>query len=237
MMLETERLCVSYGRIVGITEVSVRVPVGSIIALVGANGAGKSTFMNAVAGLLPIRSGRIRFEGNDITSLSPERRAREGLSLVPEDRGILTDLTVGENLKLACASGRSDRNGPFDEALSRFPILREFWARPAGALSGGQQQMLAIGRALVAQPRLLLLDEPSLGLAPVIVDELFRTIADLRASGTTIILVEQFARRAIQISDYAYVMKNHVVVAEGPPEKFAEEQVLNKAYLGESIDE
>lgn len=160
-----------------------------------------------------------------------------GLSLVPEDRGILTDLTVGENLQLARSSGRSDRDHPFDEALTRFPILKEFWARPAGALSGGQQQMLAIGRALVARPKLLLLDEPSLGLAPVIVDELFSAITDLRAAGSTIILVEQFARRAIQISDYAYVLKNHAVVEEGPPGKFADERVLNKAYLGGDADE
>lgn len=237
MMLETERLCVNYGRIVGIANVSIRVPEGTIVALVGANGAGKSTFMSAVAGLLPPKSGHIRFDGEEIGSLTPERRARKGLSLVPEDRGILTDLTVGENLQLARSSGRSDKAGPFEEALTRFPVLREFWSRPAGALSGGQQQMLAIGRALVAQPRLLLLDEPSLGLAPVVVDELFQAIADLRAAGTTIVLVEQFARRAIQISDYAYVMKNHVVVAEGRPEKFADERVLNKAYLGGDGDE
>ncbi|MBE2276744.1 MAG: ABC transporter ATP-binding protein [Rhodobacteraceae bacterium] len=236
-MLETERLCVNYGRIVGISDVSIRVQTGTIVALVGANGAGKSTFMSAVAGLLAPKSGAIRFDGEDVGALSPERRARKGMSLVPEDRGILTDLTVGENLQLARSSGRSDPARPFDEALARFPILKEFWARPAGALSGGQQQMLAIGRALVARPKLLLLDEPSLGLAPVIVDELFAAITDLRDAGSTIVLVEQFARRAIQISNYAYVMKNHCVVAEGPPAKFADEQVLNKAYLGGEADE
>ena len=236
MMLMTENLTVKYGSIVGISNVSIRVPERAIVSVVGANGAGKSTLMNAIAGLLPLAEGSIWFDNNDLKDLPPEARARLGLSLVPEDRGILTNLTVGENLQLALAAKRNVKRGDaFTVALELFPILTEFRNRRAGELSGGQQQMLAIGRALVANPRLLLLDEPSLGLAPIVVDELFEVYQTLVRSGVTIVLVEQFAQRAIAIADYAYVLKNHVVVAEGTPEYLKQWDALGNAYLGSEV--
>ena len=233
MILSTRALTVKYGGLIGIADVSVNIAAGTIVAIVGANGAGKSTFMKAVAGLLPPAKGQIIFDGADIGGMVPEKRARLGISLVPEDRGILINLSVGENLKLALSAGRNHMgDAAFDDALLCFPILKEFWSRPAGALSGGQQQMLAIGRALVTNPKLLLLDEPSLGLSPVVVDELFEVISGLRENGVTVALVEQFANRAIAIADYAYVMKNHEVVAEGTASDFADGSRMAATYLG-----
>ncbi len=233
MMLSTHDLTVNYGSLVGVSHISVTVQAAAIVAIVGANGAGKSTFLNAVAGLLPLAGGRIVFGGEDIGRMAPEYRARHGISLVPEDRGILVDLTVGENLALALST-RRNRKGrdAFEGALRCFPVLQEFWNRPAGALSGGQQQMLAIGRALVAKPTLLLLDEPSLGLSPVIVDQLFSVFGELRRGGMSIVLVEQYASRAIALADYAYVMKNHSIVAEGRADDFSDGSRLAAAYLG-----
>jgi len=236
MILTIDALTVKYGSVVGLSRVSLKVAEGTIVAVVGANGAGKSTLMNTVAGLLRPTEGSIFLDETNLEGLSPESRARMGLSLVPEDRGILTELTVIENLTLAFAARRGfKRSDAFEVAFDRFPMLKDFRHRRAGELSGGQQQMLAIGRALVATPRLLLLDEPSLGLAPVVVDQLFSVYRTLVESGVTIVLVEQFARRAIAISDYAYVLKNHIVVAEGTPAYFAQYGELGDAYLGREL--
>ena len=209
-MLEIAGLDVSYGGVSAVRRLSVEVGRGEIVGLIGPNGAGKSTTLHAVMGLVPARAGEIRLAGESLRGRSPEQVTRSGISLVPEGRRIFADLTVEENLRLGL-SGRRSREGAgedIESVYALFPIVREFSGRRAGALSGGQQQQLAIARALVARPDVLLLDEPSLGLAPKVVDIVFEALAAIRDRGITVLLVEQRAQRTVAFADRTYLMAN-----------------------------
>lgn len=228
-ILRVEKLRVAYGRVEAVHEVSFEADRGSLVTLVGANGAGKSSIINAISGILRPRSGRITFEGKNITRTPAHRLVRAGLVQVPEGRQILGTLTIEENLQLG---GWHSGRGGIGEVYDRFPVLAERRALPAGSLSGGEQQMLAIGRALVARPRLILLDEPSMGLAPRIVDEVFDVIREIRASGTTVVLVEQNARRALAAADHGYVLASGEIVHDGPAAELLADDRVVQAYLG-----
>jgi branched-chain amino acid transport system ATP-binding protein len=232
--LMVEGLAVSYGRTEALRGIDLGVAPGEVVCLIGANGAGKTTAMRALSGLLRPKAGRIVFEGRDITSWRPHRIAALGLLQVPEGRQVFSELTVGENLVLGgWAQPRgagADRRR--DSVLARFPRLAERIDQPAGSLSGGEQQMLALGRALMGAPRLLLLDEPSMGLAPLLVEEIFAVIAELKAEGTTILLVEQNASAALEVADRAYVLENGRIVLSGPVRDVATDPAVAAAYLG-----
>jgi branched-chain amino acid transport system ATP-binding protein len=233
-VLEVDDLHVRYGSIAALRGVSLAVREGELVALVGPNGAGKSTTLACIVGLVRPAGGTVRLDGKDLTRAAPEEIVRRGVSLVPEGRRIFTTLTVRENLVL----GASARTGPVDvdaelrAMVARFPALEPKLATPAGRLSGGEQQMLAIARALLGRPRLLLLDEPSLGLAPLIVDQIFATLQELRSDGTTILLVEQNAARAVEVADRAYVLKSGELTIEGRGAELAARADLVAAYLG-----
>lgn len=234
-MLEVSDLWVGYGAVWALRGVSISVGEGEIVALIGANGAGKSTLLNAVAGTVPVRTGRIRFEGETIVGLAPEEIARRGVSLMPEGRRIFRSLTVEENLRVA-ASWRSNREAvvrDLERVLDRFPILRERYRSSAGAMSGGEQQQLAIARALMADPRLLMLDEPSLGLAPRFVRMVMETLCDLRLEGHTILLVEQNVAEALRIADRVYVLQVGELRYAGTPDELRGSGIIELAYLGE----
>lgn len=233
-MLEIENVTTAYGGIIAVNNASLSVRQGQIVALIGSNGAGKSTLLNTISGILRPQSGRISFNGVDITALPPYRIARRGLLQVPEGRQVLGPLSVAENLNLGrMATG--ERSGGDDE-LQRiydlFPILRERRGLAAGQLSGGEQQMLALGRALMGRPRLLLLDEPSLGLAPTLVRQVFATLAALHRQGLTILLVEQNARRAMELSDFTYVIEHGAIVRAGKSEVLRGDPAVIAHYLG-----
>jgi branched-chain amino acid transport system ATP-binding protein len=232
-MLEVRDLHTYYGGIAALRGISFDVPRGSVVALVGANGAGKSTTLNTISGLLAPRRGTIHFEGRDLAGWRAERVAALGLVQVPEGRQVLAPLTVEENL-LVGAYTRRDRGIRDDLAgvYVRFPRLAERRAQIAGSLSGGEQQMLAIGRALMAKPKLLMLDEPSLGLAPLIVQEVFRVVAALKEQGATILLVEQNARKALAVADYAYVLEGGEIAQSGPAATLRDDPRILEAYLG-----
>jgi branched-chain amino acid transport system ATP-binding protein len=233
-MLEVRDISVCYGAIKALHGVTLSVPAGSIVTLIGCNGAGKSTTLRAISGLVRPSSGSITFEGRPISRLAPHEIVRLGIAQAPEGRGIFANLTVEENLQLG-ASARSDTAAiaqDHERALGLFPRLRERLAQNAGTLSGGEQQMLAIARALIARPRLLLLDEPSLGLAPQIVQTIFKIIRDINAAGTTILLVEQNAHMALQVAHRAYVLEVGRVVVEGSASELAHSDEIRKAYLG-----
>ncbi|HVQ92242.1 MAG TPA: ABC transporter ATP-binding protein [Mycobacteriales bacterium] len=232
-MLRVDQLTVHYGRIRAVREVSLRVEAGEIVGLLGPNGAGKSSTLAALAGSVPPAGGRVRLDGVDVTGEPADRMVRRGLTLVPEGRRIFGTLTVAENLAIG-ASARSDRAAvasDVDRELDRFPVLRRYYRTPAGRLSGGEQQQLAVARALLARPRLLLLDEPSLGLAPVLVDVIFDTIEQLRADGLTILLVEQNASRTVALADRCYVLRSGVLVAEAARGELHPDR-LGAIYLG-----
>ncbi|NWJ48442.1 MAG: ABC transporter ATP-binding protein [Chloroflexi bacterium] len=232
-MLIVENLHTYYGSIAALKGISLKVAEGSVVALVGANGAGKSTTLNSISGLLQPRSGYIRYKERDITGWRADSVAALGLVQVPEGRQILSPLSVEENLLLG-AYTRRDRgiNRDLEAIFTRFPRLKERRTQLAGLLSGGEQQMLAIGRALMAKPQLLMLDEPSLGLAPLIVQEVFSIISELKAQGSTILLVEQNARKALQVADYAYVLESGRVVKEGAAAQLQGDPTIVEAYLG-----
>lgn len=235
-MLTVENLSAGYGRSDVLQGVDLAVPKGKLVCIVGGNGAGKSTTMRAVSGMLAVTSGRVRFRGVDITNMSSYRIAALGLSHVPEGRRVFASLSVLDNLKLgAFRRSRTDRRSlsdDFDKVFSWFPRLRERRQQAAGTLSGGEQQMLAIGRALMAEPELILLDEPSMGLAPKLVEEVYRIIARLREEGRTILLVEQFANLALSVSDYGYVLENGRVVISGSGEEMLRNDRVREAYIG-----
>ena len=236
-MLEVSDLRVAYGQLEAVKGVSFRVPEGSIVTLVGANGAGKTTTLAAISGLLRPRAGRISFDGRDLARLGPHAIVRLGVVQVPEGRDILATMTVLENLELG-AYGRRDRTGirrDIGRMLERFPILGERRGLAAGSLSGGEQQMLAIARGLMARPKVFLLDEPSMGLAPQLVREVFRIVAELRAEGNTILLVEQNARKALAICDYAYVMESGRITLEGRGADLLGNDAMVSAYLGGTV--
>ena len=232
--LELVDLVVTYGRTEAVRGVSLVVPPGQVVTLIGANGAGKTTIMRTISGLLRPRSGRVRFDGADITGWAAHRIASAGLLQVPEGRQCFAELTVAENLTLGAylVPERVEIARRRDGVLARFPRLAERLEQLAGSLSGGEQQMLAIGRALMGAPRLLLLDEPSMGLAPLFVEEIFGIVASLKQEGTTILLVEQNASAALEIADEAYVLETGRVVLSGAASVVAEDSGVVAAYLG-----
>lgn len=236
-MLEIAKLSTGYAGIDVVHEVDLTVQAGEIVALIGANGAGKSTLIKTISGVLVQRAGEIRFEGERIGGLSPKARVRLGIAHVPEGRQVFPGLTVAENLRLgAYAQGRTVTDAELErrrtEVCARFPILLERLGEPAGNLSGGQQQMLAIARGLMAAPRLLLLDEPSLGLSPVLVEEIFRLVRGLKQRGLAIVLSEQNARMSLAISDRAYVIEMGRVVMSGTGKELLDKPEVAERYLG-----
>jgi branched-chain amino acid transport system ATP-binding protein len=231
-LLRVEALSVAYGAILALREVDFEVRPGEIVTLIGSNGAGKSTLMRTVSGLLRPRAGRIWFEGADITAERADRRVARGISQVPEGRRIFANLTVRENLQMGAYLRRGGDGAAFERALTLFPRLRERLGQSAGTLSGGEQQMLAIGRALMAQPRLLLLDEPSLGLAPLLVQQIFAIIREINVQGTTVVLVEQNARQALRVAQRAYVLETGAVTLAGAAPDLARDERVRRAYLG-----
>jgi len=232
-MIEVKEITVRYGGITALDRVSLAIPDGKMISIVGANGAGKSTTINAISGMAPLSGGKIIFEGRSL-AISPHLIARRGVVQVPEGRKIFSSITVKENLRLGAYMIRDRKR--IEENLKKvyriFPILEERQAQPGGTLSGGEQQMLAIARGLMSEPRTLLLDEPSLGLAPLMVLGIFKMIEALHRDGLTILLVEQNAQKALTIADYAYVLETGRMVAQGEGKKIAEDPVVKKAYLG-----
>ena len=233
-LLTIENLSVHYGAIRALHGVSISVEPGEIVTLIGANGAGKSTTLRAVSGLVKPSGGTITFDGKNLAGWAPHKILRLGLAQVPEGRGIFPNLTVDENLDLG-AFARTDRKnlgGDRERVFALFPRLKERLDQRAGTLSGGEQQMLAIGRALLARPRLLLLDEPSLGLAPQLVQTIFKIIREINASGTTIFLVEQNAHMALRVAHRAYVLEVGSVVMQGDARQLAASDEVKKAYLG-----
>ena len=233
-LLAVERLVVAYGRTAAVKGIDLTVAEGQVVCLIGANGAGKTTLMRALSGLLRPQSGRIRFGGTDITGFSAHRIAALGMRHVPEGRQIFAGLTVAENLAIGAwlEPAPAERARRQAQVLARFPRLRERLSQPAGSMSGGEQQMLALGRALMGAPRLLLLDEPSMGLAPLFVEEIFAIIADLRREGRTILLVEQNASAALEVADVAYVLETGRIVLQGKAAEVAHDPAVVAAYLG-----
>jgi branched-chain amino acid transport system ATP-binding protein len=231
-VLRVEDLRVSYGRVEAVRGVSFSADPGSLVTLVGANGAGKSSVINAVSGMLRPAGGRITFEGRDVTRTPAHHLVGRGLVQVPEGRQILATLTIEENLQMGAWHTRGRAQRAIDAVYDRFPVLARRRALPAGTLSGGEQQMLAIARALVAAPTVVLMDEPSMGLAPKIVDEVFRVIEEIRASGTTVVLVEQNARRALRAADHGYVLQSGEIVHSGPADRLLADERIVQAYLG-----
>jgi branched-chain amino acid transport system ATP-binding protein len=232
-MLELVDLDVRYGSVSAVRGLSLHVGQGEIVGLIGPNGAGKSTTLQAIMGMVPAHRGEIRLAGSSLRGKAPEAVARSGIALVPEGRRIFAELTVEENLRLGLA-GRHERDGAGDDIESvyaLFPIVKEFRRRQAGVLSGGQQQQLAIGRALVARPKLILLDEPSLGLAPKIVDVVFEALAEIRSRGITVLLVEQRAQRTVAFSDRTYLIANGELRLSLTPADAADTQAMVAAYL------
>ncbi|MBK9123047.1 MAG: ABC transporter ATP-binding protein [Chloroflexi bacterium] len=232
-LLEVSDLWVSYGMIAALRGVSFKLEEGQVVTLIGANGAGKSTTLNALSGLLRPSTGSIRFEGSELIGQRPDRIAAMGMVQVPEGRQVIANMSVAENLT---AGAHVRRDGRADEELAaiyaRFPRLNERRTQKAGLLSGGEQQMLAVGRALMMQPTLLMMDEPSMGLAPLLVKDVFRIIAEIKDRGISILLVEQNARQALAIADYAYVLERGKVVAEGTAAQLSNDPAILAAYLG-----
>jgi branched-chain amino acid transport system ATP-binding protein len=231
-LLDISGLSVAYGSFVGLRGASLTVAQGEAVALLGANGAGKTTLLRALIGVLPARAGTICLDGQPITALAPERRVRLGLGYAPEGRRVFAGMTVRENLDVACRGGTAERARRRGEIETMFPQLAEHSTRRAWQLSGGQQQMLAIGRALMTAPRLLLLDEPSLGLSPLLTAELLRSIRAISASGTAILLAEQNVAQALAICDRAYVLELGRIVATGAAAELAHSPVVHRAFLG-----
>ncbi len=229
--LDLEEVSVSYGAVRALDQVSLQVHEGTCVSLLGANGSGKSSLMRAVLGLLK-HEGRVHLDGADLTGMRPHRIARAGVSSVPEGRQVFGRLSVRENLLLGSRLGRRSESARLDEVLGRFPSIAGRLDESALLLSGGEQQMVALGRALVTEPKVLLMDEPSLGLAPLLIDEIFRVIAELRRSGVTILLVEQNATLALEVSDYAYVLQTGRVVAAGTAAEVSATSGIEDAYLG-----
>ncbi len=233
-MLSAARVEARYGEVVALWDVSLEVRPGELVAVVGPNGAGKSTLINAISGLVDVTRGEIRFDGTAITSIGPEARVRSGLVQCPEGRKLFPEMTVEENLLMGGYS-RPDRGAiaaSLDEIYRLFPILGERRRQVAQTLSGGQQQMVAIGRALMAKPRLLMLDEPSLGLAPIVVREVFALLKRIHAKGMTLLLVEQNVHQTLELADRAYVLENGRIALEGKARELLENEHMRSAYLG-----
>ena len=233
-MLEVRDLVVRYGQIEAVKGVSFRVEEGQVVALVGANGAGKTTTLGAISGLLRAHSGHILFRGQEISRWPSHRIVAGGIAQVPEGRAILAGMTVQENLELGASAGGARRHAPgeIDRMYARFPVLGERRGGLAGNLSGGEQQMLAIARALLLKPRLLLMDEPSMGLAPLLVREIFKIITELNAEGSTVLLVEQNSHKALGIAHYAYVLDRGKIALEGTGQELLHNEQVARTYLG-----
>lgn len=239
MLLEVRDLSVNYGHIEAIRDISFDVPEGSVVTLIGANGAGKSTTLKTISGLRRMRTGSIVYDGQDLAKVSADKRVQMGISQAPEGRGIFPGMTVRENLEMG-AYVRRNRSAAalapdFDRVLTLFPRLAERIKQPAGTLSGGEQQMVAIGRALMAQPRLVLLDEPSMGLAPKLIQQIFKIIEEINDQGTTVLLVEQNAAQALRRADYAYLLETGEIVRSGTGAELAGDPAVRAAYLGGDI--
>lgn len=235
-LLEVRDAVVHYGRIEALHGVSLAVHDGELVTLLGANGAGKTTLMRAISGLRPLSQGSVWFDGRDITRVKAHQRAIDGLVQAPEGRGVFPGMTVIENLEMGCYGRKFNSKAAHDErldwVLETFPRLAERRKQFGGTLSGGEQQMLAIGRALMARPRVLLLDEPSMGLAPMIISQIFGIIADINATGTTVLLVEQNAQQALSRSDRAYILETGSVTRTGPARELLADDSVRAAYLG-----
>ena len=233
-MLEVKNLEVYYGVICALKGIDFEVNQGEIVTLIGANGAGKTTTMQSVVGLIPKRSGIVTFDGHDITKTPCHKIVHYGMTQVPEGRRIFQELTVYENLLMGAYSVKNQSNfaEEIEAIYNRFPRLKERRNQIAGTLSGGEQQMLAMGRAIISHPKLLMLDEPSMGLSPLLVDQVFEIIKDINRDGTTILLVEQNAGKSLAISDRAYVLENGKIVLSGTGKELSESEMVKKAYLG-----
>jgi branched-chain amino acid transport system ATP-binding protein len=235
MILEVDEVTTRYGALTALHAVSIHVEQGELVALVGPNGAGKTTLLSSIVGLLRPSGGRVRFDGKDITGMDPAALVAAGLALVPERRRIFKDLSVADNLRLAGTTApKSIRKQRMDEMAELFPILRTKWDLSAGFLSGGQAQQLAVARALMSEPKVLLLDEPCLGLAPTMVDVIFDLLDQLRAQGRTVVVVEQQAQRVLGVADRGYVLRTGNIVAEGTGAELAGRSDLFETYIGGS---
>jgi branched-chain amino acid transport system ATP-binding protein len=234
MLLEARHLHVGYGDASAVWDVSLDVDAGEIVSVIGPNGAGKTTLINAIAGLLRCRSGELRFDGCDMNGVKAHDYCGHGIALVPEGRRLFVKMSVEENLELGCylRAARAARTQSLERVYNLFPILRDKRRQPTGELSGGQQQMVAIGRALMARPRVVLFDEPSLGLAPAIVDSIFAIIERVRGDGAAVLLVEQNVLKALETADRAYVLEQGRIVAQGLPADLLKQPHIREAYLG-----
>lgn len=233
-MLSAANLDVGYGDAPVLWDVNVTVGEGELVAVVGPNGAGKTTLVNALARLLPVRKGQIALAGRDVTRSSPQDVCDGGLAIIPEGRRLFVKMTVEENLELGCyrRAVRASRAQGLERVYAMFPILRERRHQIAGTMSGGQQQMVAIGRALMAQPKVILVDEPSLGLAPIVVEQVFEVLRDINSHGVSLLLIEQNVNKALEIARRAYVMENGRIVAEGTSQALLAQPEIRAAYLG-----
>jgi branched-chain amino acid transport system ATP-binding protein len=234
MLLEVRNLHVSYGDAPALWDATLEVAAGQVVAVVGPNGAGKSTLINAIAGILRARQGEIRLDGTDVAKIPGHRVCEHGIAIVPEGRRLFTHMSVLENLELGSyrAEARGSGEGSLEKVFSLFPILKERRHQIAGSMSGGQQQMVAIGRALMAQPRLLLMDEPSLGLSPAVVDDMFRIIRAINERGVAVLLVEQNIHKALEMAHHAYVIEQGRIVTSGKPDTLLGNPRIREAYLG-----
>ena len=231
-MLKIDELKVSYGGIEAVKGISFEVPDGQIVTLIGANGAGKSTTLRTIAGLVKPAHGRIHLQGEDITALSPDRIVSKGITLVPEGRHVFPDLTVLENLKIGAYLRKDSLEDDLNWVYELFPRLKERSWQAAGTLSGGEQQMLAVGRALMSRPKLMMLDEPSLGLAPLVVQDIFSIIREINRQGMTVLLIEQNANMALKIADLAYVLETGRITMSGTGAELLADEKVKEAYLG-----
>jgi branched-chain amino acid transport system ATP-binding protein len=233
-MLEAIGLHAGYGDAPVLWDVNVTVRQGELVAVVGPNGAGKTTLVNVLARLLPIRKGQLLFGGHDVTRMTAQETSALGVAIIPEGRRLFVHMTVEENLELGCYRRdiRSGRRQGLERVYAIFPVLAERRRQLAGTMSGGQQQMIAIGRALMAQPKLLLVDEPSLGLAPLVVEQVFEVLRDIHGSGVSMLLIEQNVNKALEVAQRAYVLENGRIVAEGKPQALLSQPAIRAAYLG-----
>ena len=236
MLLEVEGIAVHYGKIAALKDVTLSVDEGEIVALIGANGAGKTTTLKTISGLRPLSAGRIVFEGRDISRMPGHKRVTAGIGQAPEGRGVFPGMTVQENLLMGCYTRKGNVTKELDEVYELFPRLAERKSQFGGTMSGGEQQMLAIGRALMTNPRVLLLDEPSMGLAPILVQQIFDIIAEINNRGTTVLLVEQNAQQALQLAHRAYVLETGRVVKTAEASLLLDDPQVRAAYLGGDLD-